>query len=475
MEVTATYGMNGHVVTTAPVTGYTIIPTPLVDGIDEVTISYSELGSVVTTTQAVSITHRVKAIDVTTPPAKTVYEYLDTLDTDGIVVTATYSDGTTAPVTDISYDVTTLGTVTDSQVVNITYVENDVTVTTSFNVQVNRKVVELTLNPATVVVGSDTWENGVEVKIITDFDGTLYLDKTSALSGAITVEWGTDNRTLYVKGDGETTVDEDNAQTFTISAKDDGKCYIAAGDVSFDAMVEYWTFGAGTGEVADEAWFAGLKTYLATHSGSSIKTTSGGSIVGATKTVTLSSAVLGTTTHLIRVIGVDQDADNTVTWQTKNCLANTAVFGSSSALWIGSTARALCQSYYNYFPGKASIKTVSKGTATAQNGNTNNAATYNDETVWLPSESEMGLNNYSSLTYSNSTTSNAECTAGKKFQYSYYTSNSNRIKYYGDSSTSVAWYWERSRYYSGSDRVCLVNADGSADRSAYNHLSLIHI
>jgi hypothetical protein len=44
MVVTASYGMDGVIVTTAEVTGYQVTPSPLTDGVTEVTITYSELG-----------------------------------------------------------------------------------------------------------------------------------------------------------------------------------------------------------------------------------------------------------------------------------------------------------------------------------------------------------------------------------------------------------------------------------------------
>lgn len=225
-----------------------------------------------------------------------------------------------------------------------------------------------------------------------------------------------------------------------------------------------WSWGED-GEEADAAWFAGLKIYLKTHSGASITTDSGNSILGTTKKVTLTEEILGTIEHEIMVIGIDQDADNTITWQTKDMFNKYLPEFGSSAVWIGSTARAYCQSYYNAFPGRMSIKTVRKGTCPDQVSSKNGTAVYNNETVWLPSESEMGLNSYSSLTLSNATESNAECTEGKNFSYAYYTSNASRIKNFnGDTD----WYWLRSRYYGNSSIVCGVYSDGCADWGHYS-------
>ena len=94
MVITASYGLSENVIlTTAEVTGYQVTPQTLTDGITYVTITYSEMGETRTTTQPVTITHRLTAIEITQEPATLVYEYGDTLQIAGMVVQATYSDG----------------------------------------------------------------------------------------------------------------------------------------------------------------------------------------------------------------------------------------------------------------------------------------------------------------------------------------------------------------------------------------------
>ena len=534
MVVTASYGTGQAVLATAEVSGYSVSPSVLTDGTTSVTITYSEGGETCTTTLAVTVTHRLSAIAVTTKPNKLTYEYGDTLATAGMVVTANYSDSQTKAVTGYSCSPTTFSTV-GNQVVTVSYTENGVTQTATFNVTVNRKSVtkptwksnltytgsaqsvsstsywnnyntsymtiggttsatnagtyiatftpgsnyrwadgtttainvnwtinkatgSLSVNPTTVAINGNNYSSGVAVTITRAGDGAISYSPTNisgltlSLSGNI----------LTIKGNGSTPV---SATTITIKVAA-GTNYTAPSNKTITVSAEYWSWGADGGTV-DAAWFTGLKNYLASHTGASIKTSSGGAILGTTKSVTLSSAVLGTTTHLIRVIGVDQDANNTVTFQTKNCLSQYTAFGSN-AVWIGSTARTLCQNYYNAFPGKAAIKTVSKGTC-PNYGSRNQDVTYNNETVFLLSEREFGLDTYSPLSTANSTTSRAECTAGKNFAYSYYTSNATRIMYLGDTSTSSYGYpWERSRRYDDSNSVCRVNNRGSANSNGYN-------
>ena len=535
MVVTASYGTGQAVLATAEVSGYSVSPSVLTDGTTSVTITYSEGGETCTTTLAVTVTHKLSAITVTTNPTKTTYEYGDTLATAGMVVTASYSDSKTAAVTSYSCSPTTFSTV-GNQVVTVSYTENGVTQTATFNVTVNRKSVtkptwksnltytgsaqsvsstsywnnyntsymtisgttsattagtyiatftpgsnyrwsdgtttainvnwtinkatgSLSVSPTTVAINGNNYSSGVAVTITRAGDGAISYSPTSISGLTLSLS----GNTLTIKGNGSTAV---SATTITIKVAA-GTNHTAPSNKTITVSAEYWSWGADGGTV-DAAWFTGLKNYLASHTGASIKTSSGGAILGTTKSVTLSSAVLGTTTHLIRVIGVDQDADNTVTFQTKNCLSQYTTFGSS-AVWIGSTARTLCQNYYNAFPGKAAIKTVSKGTC-PNYGSRNQDVTYNNETVFLLSEREFGLDSYSPISTANSTTSKAECTAGKNFAYSYYTSNSTRIMYLGDTSTSSYGYpWERSRYCNNSNPVCFVSSSGYANYNSYNN------
>ena len=534
MVVTASYGTGQAVLATAEVSGYSVSPSVLTDGTTSVTITYSEGGETCTTTLPVTVTHRLSAIVVTTKPNKLTYEYGDTLATTGMVVTASYSDSQTKTVTGYSCSPTTFSTI-GNQVVTVSYTENGVTQTATFNVTVNRKSVtkptwksnltytgsaqsvsstsywnnyntsymtiggttsatnagtyiatftpgsnyrwadgttsainvnwtinkatgSLSVNPTTVAINGNNYSSGVAVTITRAGDGAISYSPTSISGLTLSLS----GNTLTIKGNGSTPV---SATTITIKVAA-GTNYTAPSNKTITVSAEYWSWGADGGTV-DAAWFAGLKNYLASHSGASIKTSSGGAILGTTKSVTLSSAVLGTTTHLIRVIGVDQDANNTVTFQTKNCLSQYTSFGSN-AVWIGSTARSLCQNYYNAFPGKAAIKTIKKGTCPSTNSSRNGDVTYNDETVFLLSEREFGLDSYSPLSVANSSTSKAECTQGKNFAYSYYTSNATRIMYLGDTSTSSYGYpWERSRGYDYSSYVCYVDGSGIAGNYGY--------
>ena len=99
MIVTATYSDSS----TAEVTGYTWSPTGALATTDTlVTISYEEGGVTKTCDVAITVspaTKTLSSIAVTTYPTKTVYEAGESFDPTDMVVTATYSDFSTAEVT----------------------------------------------------------------------------------------------------------------------------------------------------------------------------------------------------------------------------------------------------------------------------------------------------------------------------------------------------------------------------------------
>lgn len=538
MVVTASYGTGQAVLATAEVSGYSVSPSVLTDGTTSVTITYSEGGETCTTTLAVTVTHKLSAITVTTNPTKTTYEYGDTLATAGMVVTASYSDSKTAAVTGYSCSPTTFSTV-GNQVVTVSYTENGVTQTATFNVTVNRKSVtkptwksnltytgsaqsvsstsywnnyntsymtiggttsattagtyiatftpgsnyrwsdgttsainvnwtinkatgSLSVSPTTVAINGNNYSSGVAVTITRAGDGAISYSPTSISGLTLSLS----GNTLTIKGNGSTAV---SATTITIKVAA-GTNHTAPSNKTITVSAEYWSWGSETA-TGDAAWWAGLKNWIAGASTSELS-----ACVGKTKSVTLTSAVQGTTTHLVRCIGYNCDRDksntsrNTLTFHTKNCLTTSTVFGSSNGKWTGSTVRTLCTSYYNAFPGKASVVTVSKGTATTTNSSQAATPTYQDETVFLPSDCEMGFPkgaDYSNgkgyaASYDEFCEQNTSKTA-----YQYYTSNSSRIKYYGDSGTSAAYYWERSLHYYNTYDACYVYSDGKPGNNDY--------
>ena len=530
MVVTASYAIKGVIIAETPVAGYSVSPSILTDEVTKVTITYSEGGVSCTATQNVSVTHALVSI-TTTAPTTTTYEYGDTFNKAGMTVTAHYSDKKTATVTSWTHSPTTLNKV-GTQAITVSYTENGITKTTSTNVTVNRKTVPIPTQKDSLTYNSNTqspsWNNyntshmtiggttssinagtytatftpganyrwpdgsttaknvnwqigkatgtlslssssvsingsnytGVTVTVTTNSNGTITASSNNTAAATVSVS----GKTITIKGDGKTA----GQATITVEVAATNN-YTAPAAKTITVDVVYFTWGSEDA-IADASWFQGLKGWVASATNSELS-----ACVGKCKKVTLSTSVLGTTTHYIRCIGYNLDRDinnttrNTLTFQTKNMLNNLLPqFGTDStrALWIGSMARSGCQSYYNAFPGKNYIATVSKGTSTACNGSRDNDVVYNNETVFLPSEGEMGLDSFSpsNKEFCKQNTSNTP--------YQYYTDNNKRIKNLGDSGSEV-YYWERSRCYNSSisDGVCIVGSSGNANWNNWSNSS----
>jgi len=159
----------------------------------------------------------LESITVTTRPAKTAYTVGDSLDLTGLVVTATYSDDTTA---DVTADVTTspaggadLATV-GSQTVTVTYVDGAVTKTAAFEVTVAAPPVALTSIAVTTPPSTSTYSEGEALSLsglvlmATFSDGStadVTQDvTTSPADGAVLASVGTQTVTVSYERDGVT-------------------------------------------------------------------------------------------------------------------------------------------------------------------------------------------------------------------------------------------------------------------------------
>lgn len=541
MVVTATYGIGSVTIAESPVTGYSVSPTTLVDGTTKVTITYSEMGQSVTTTQAVTVTHKLTKIAVTTNPTKMTYEYGDTLATAGMVVTATYSDNATKSVS-ATASPTALNTV-GTQAITLTYSENGVTKTTSFNVTVNHKSVtkptwksNLTYNGSSQSVNSTSlwnnfnttymsisgttsatnagtytatftpgsnyrWTDGTTSAInvnwtINKAAGSLSLSATSveinnsnltrtvtvtrAGDGAISISptsvtglttLSVSGNTITIKGNGSTAI---SSQTITVKVAE-GTNHLAPANKTFTVEAVYFTWGTETA-TGDSSWWSSLKTWL-TNSTASERS----ACVGKKKKMTLSSAFQGlpaNTAFSVICIGADQDGSKTLTFQTEGVFPNTTAFSSSSALWNGSTMQSLCNTFAQNANCSSSMKNITKLTSSANNNSqTNSADVSTTAKAWIPSDCEMGFiagaDNSNGKGYASSY---SEWTSGgSQTAYSYYNSNTRRIKYKMDTSgsltTSANWYWERSRFYntSSSNYVCFVSSTGTPIGTGYDY------
>lgn len=199
MKVVATYG-NG---TTKEVTNYTIENSniALTTNITEITISYTENYITKKVTLPISvIAKKIERIDVTTNPRKTIYVEQEKFDITGMVVTATYNDGKTIPVT--GYKVTNGDSLEVGQTsVNIVYVEGETTTNTIYNgIIVNaRKLesIEITSNPTklTYVEGEKFDKTGIVIKAKYNNNVTEEIDGYEVVENG---ELTTNNKTVTI-------------------------------------------------------------------------------------------------------------------------------------------------------------------------------------------------------------------------------------------------------------------------------------
>lgn len=136
MVVVANYGEG----LMANVTGYTVSPSVLTDGVIEVVITYTEGRITKTATVAVTVEKVLVGIAITTQPTKTVYQYQESLDPTGMVVTATFSDGGMADVLDYTYPTTNFSTL-GRQVMKLEFTYEGVTKSTDLVVTVQGKTI----------------------------------------------------------------------------------------------------------------------------------------------------------------------------------------------------------------------------------------------------------------------------------------------------------------------------------------------
>ncbi|MFQ7452941.1 MAG: bacterial Ig-like domain-containing protein [Flavonifractor plautii] len=106
MVVTAGYGYG----LTSDVTGYSVSPQVLTDGVTEVVITYTEGHITKTASVPVTVQKVLVSIAVTNNPSKMVYHYLEEFAPAGMVVTAKFSDDSTEEVSGYTYPKTAFST-----------------------------------------------------------------------------------------------------------------------------------------------------------------------------------------------------------------------------------------------------------------------------------------------------------------------------------------------------------------------------
>lgn len=88
-------------------------------------------------------------------------------------------------------------------------------------------------------------------------------------------------------------------------------------------------------------------------------------------------------------------------------------------------------------------------------GGTDTASNVTSSVDYLPLLAEYEI--FGARTYANSAEKNYQA------QYAYYSAGNSKVKYRHSATSSTAYWWERSPYYTGSNYFCLVSTNGSAN------------
>lgn len=211
-EIGDTIDLTGMVVhafysdgTSHEITNYTYSPHVVNSASDtEVTITYTEDGITKTAIQDITVgnTPNLVSIAVSTPPTKVIYKAGEYFDPSGMVVTATFDNGTTKTVSGYTYSPT--GTLQqDDSVITISYTKKGITKTTTQNITVVYLTSIAITNPPTYTsYYDDEIFNTAGMEVTANYsDSTSAVITTYSISPSGALPYGTTSVTIsYSEG-----------------------------------------------------------------------------------------------------------------------------------------------------------------------------------------------------------------------------------------------------------------------------------
>ena len=389
-------------------------------------------------------------IEITSPPTKTTYNAGENIDLTGIVVTATFSDGSTKEVTSECTFSPASGTVVyenkDKITANWTW-EDTITYSAAQSITVKRVLtgLSITTQPTkTSYYKGDTLDLTGMVVTAT-FSSGASEDVTSGCSfspaaGSALSSYGTVTVTVTYTENGVT-----KTTSFTVSVSVKTVTWAGGTDEEIVAMVE----AADQGLInLSDYWAVGdtrtvrLSAMSNTGVGESHSAQEVDLVLMHAGGYTLNAAVASGRTKCSFVVGL------------KDSLAEAGYMNSSntnSGSWNGSARRTWCNNVFrNAIPStlRAIFKQFKTVTAQTYNGSTNQTSV---DYFALPAEREI----FDARNYCNQTEYNA------LFQFDYYKTASNRVKKLGKTGDTGVW-WERSPRYNNPTYFCYVYRKGNA-------------
>lgn len=442
---------------------------------------------------------RLVSIAVTTPPTKTTYEYGDSFQSAGMVVTATYSDGASAAVSNYSISPTTFTSV-GNQSVTISYTEHGVTKTSTTAVTVNKKTISavpsqsgaLTYNGSSqsptwsgysatqMTIGGTTsgtnagsytatftpkanyrWSDGTTTAKSVSWSIGKAAGSLSISPTTLTLDSSTTSASIAVTRTGDGVISAVSSAPGIATASVSGSTVTVTGKASGSATITV-SVAEGTNHTAPASKTCAVtanflnSTFASSTWEQIIAACQSGNVpdtwvAGDSKTMTIDG-----TDYQIDIVGKNHDTYTAggiapLTFGLHDCYGTKYPMNSSntnSTGWDNSKMRTetlpaiLAKMPVNIQNG---IRSVNKLTATS--GSDSTIKTASDK---LFTFSEMEVYGSTSNSYS-----------GEGKQYDYYKAGNSKVKNVG--STASRW-WLRSPRAPDSDRFCAVNTDGSSSR-----------
>lgn len=476
-------------------TADTVTPETLMVGV----IAHNAAGNrIVGTVVGIKLT----GIAITTPPTKTAYKVGETFDPDGMVVTATYSNG--AKLTSPSYTFSPAGALTAGDTaITITYTEGGVTKTATQAITITRTVLAIPVQSGSLTytgsAQSPTWSSYDSTKMTLggatsgtnagSYNATFTLKDTSLYCWtdgtltAKTVAWSiskaagslsispasmtldttTKSKTIAVTRSGDGTISAVSSNTTAATVSVSGNTVTVTGKANGSATITI-SVAAGTNytapanktcavtvsflkdNFADNDW---ASIIAACHSGSVPSTW----VVGNSKTMTINGA-----SYQVDIIGKNHDTYASVgkaplTFQLHDCYGETKNMNSSNTNSGGWTSCAMRSTHLPailaLMPTEVQngIREVNKLTSAGSRSATINTTA---DKLFLLSEIEI----FGSVSYSKS---------DEGTQYDYYKAGNSKVKKFNG---SARFWWGRSPRGINSTDFCGVFSGGSADYSS---------
>ena len=441
---------------------------------------------------------RLVSIAVTTPPEKTVYEYGDSFQSAGMVVTATYSDGASAVVSNYSIS-PTMFTSVGSQSVTISYTEHGVTKTSTTAVTVNKKTIPavpsqsgaLTYNGSSqsptwsgysatqMTIGGTTsgtnagsytatftpkanyrWADGTTTAKSVSWSIGKAAGSLSISPTTLTLDSSTTSASIAVTRTGDGVISAVSSAPGIATASVSGSTVTVTGKASGSATITV-SVAEGTNHTAPASKTCAVtanflnSTFASNTWEQIIAACQSGSVpdtwvAGDSKTMTIDGV-----NYQFDIVGKNHDTYTAggiapLTFGLHDCYGTKYPMNSndtSSTGWDNSKMRTetlaaiLAKMPENIQNG---IRAVNKLTATSGSNSTIKTAS---DKLFTFSEMEV----YGSTTKSH---------AGEGKQYDYYKAGNSKVKKVGD--TASRW-WLRSPYVNSSIYFCVVATDGSVN------------